>query len=363
MRIALVTREFNGVMGGLERQLLTIADLLTNNGHEVIIISLDVTKGDTFFEKLDGKKNFFQIGISNPKLRANLKTRLKRQLAMFKVLREQNIEYCFAFMIGSLYVSRIPTLIAGIPLILCERNSPSMYRFISRQRFTSIRFLTMLSARAIIVQFESYREKYPFYLRKKILSIPNSVPELLFRREAVNSKLKFTFAGRLSFQKQVPRLINGFAMYCAQGGTANLEIVGVGEQEALVLELIKEYNLEKRILLREPHPDISLVLRETSLLCIFSLWEGFPNILAEALAMGIPGIGFRECDGVNELIIDGVNGVLVDDKGSDQSIAMGLLRSETLILRGDLTSKECRSSIARYSESNVREKWEALIRR
>ena len=363
MRIALVTREFNGVMGGLERQLLTIADLLTNNGHEVIIISLDVTKGETFFEKSDRNENFFQIGISNPKLRADLKTRLKRQFAMVKILREQNIDYCFAFMIGSLYVSRLPTLIAGIPLILCERNSPSMYRFISRQRFRSIRFLTMLSAKAIIVQFESYREKYPFYLRKKILSIPNSVPELVFRRETVNSQLKFTFAGRLSFQKQVPRLINGFAIYCAQGGSANLEIVGAGEQETLVLELIKEYNLEKRILLREPHPDISLVLRETNLLCIFSLWEGFPNILAEALAMGIPGIGFRECDGVNELIIDGVNGVLVDDNGSDESIAIGLRRSETLILRGDLTSKKCRSSVAQYSGSIVRDKWETFIQR
>ena len=113
--------------------------------------------------------------------------------------------------------------------------------------------------------------------------------------------------------------------------------------------------------MREPHPDISLVLIETNLLCIFSLWEGFPNILAEALAIGIPGIGFRECDGVNELIIDGVNGVLVDDKGSDESIAIGLLRCETLILGGDLTSNACRSSIAQYSESIVLEKWEALI--
>ena len=361
MRIALVTREFNGVMGGLERQLLTIADLLTKNGHEVIIVSLDVTKGDTFFENLDAKEKFFQIGISNPKLRANTITRLKRQLTMFKILKEQKIDYCFAFMIGSLYVSRLPTLFAGIPLILCERNSPSMYRFISRQKFRSIRFLTMLSARAVIVQFESYREKYPLYLRKKIHSIPNSVPKLAFRGEAVNSKLKFTFAGRLSFQKQVPRLINGFAIYCAQGGSANLEIVGVGEEETLVLDLIKKYRLENRILLREPHPDISLVLIETNLLCIFSLWEGFPNILAEALAIGIPGIGFRECDGVNELIIDGVNGVLVDDKGSDESIAIGLLRCETLILGGDLTSNACRSSIAQYSESIVLEKWEALI--
>jgi hypothetical protein len=54
--------------------------------------------------------------------------------------------------------------------------------------------------------------------------------------------------------------------------------------------------------------------------------------------------------------------VLVDDKGSDESIANGLLRCERLILSGDLTSDACRSSIAQYSESIVREKWEALFR-
>lgn len=36
-----------------------------------------------------------------------------------------------------------------------------------------------------------------------------------------------------------------------------------------------------------------------------SFWEGFPNAVAEALAYGLPAIGFAEAEGVNSLIFDG----------------------------------------------------------
>lgn len=362
MRIALVTREFNGVMGGLERQLIAIAKILVNSGHDIIVVSLDVDHGDSFYSLSEFKIKFFGIGLTNPKLRANLRIRVSRQIELTRLLKKERIDYCFAFMIGSLYLARIPSLIARIPLVLCERNSPSMYNLISNRKFKSMRYLAMLSANSILVQFISYKKKYPRYLRRKIHVIPNSVPTFSHAEIKTPRKLRFTFAGRLSFQKQVLRLVNGFAIYCASGGTADLEIYGHGEQREQVLALITKKRLENRVSLNEPNPDITSVLSKSNLLCIFSLWEGFPNILAEALSMGIPGIGFRQCDGVNELLIDELNGVLVDDDGTDESIANGLLRCESLIIGGKINSDACRQSVAEYSEASVEKEWESFIR-
>jgi glycosyltransferase involved in cell wall biosynthesis len=348
-------------MGGLERQIVTISKLLIKNGHEVFIVSLDVIDGTTYFTDPSQQITVIGIGVSSPKVRANTLTRMRRQIKLYRILRKQEIDYCFAFMIGSLYVARMPTLLARIPLVLCERNSPKMYSFLSSQKYRSLRYLSMLTARNVVVQFENYIGKYPFYLRERMRTIPNSVPRLPRSLDENRNQLIFTFAGRLSFQKQVIRLIFGFSQYCANGGTANLEIIGTGEQSKQILEVIKVLKLSERVILRDPNPDITLVLKNSNLLCLFSLWEGFPNVLAEALAMGIPGVGFKECDGVNELLLDEFNGVLVEDRGDDLCIAFGLAKAEELIKSNLLTSVNCISSVSAYSEDLVAVKWQELL--
>lgn len=362
MRIAFITREFNGVMGGLERQIVTISNLLSKNGHEVLVISLDINDGFTYFTNLGEQIEVVGIGVSSPKVRATTLVRIKRQMKLYKLLHDREIKICFAFMIGSLYLARIPTLLSGIPLVLCERNSPLMYSFISNQRYRKIRFISMLSARHIIVQFESYVTKYPKYLQSRIRAIPNSVPNLPMRSQENRKKLIFSFAGRLSFQKQVIRLIRGFNLYRAIGGTANLELVGIGEEKNQISDMILELELKDRISMRDPNPDIALVLRDSDLLCLFSLWEGFPNVLAEALAMGIPGIGFKQCDGVNELLSDEKNGILIEDDGSDLCIAHGLIKAEILLANGKLTQFDCISSVSAYAEEVVKNQWLLLLK-
>lgn len=361
MRIAIITREFDGVMGGLERQIVTISNLLTKNGHEILIVSLDVSDGTTYFTNFGEKIEVVGIGVSSPKVRANTSIRLQRQLKLYRLLHERDIKFCFAFMIGSLYLARIPTLFSGIPLVLCERNSPSMYSFIASQRYRVVRFISMLSASLIVVQFESYITKYPKYLQSKIRAIPNSVSNLPVKTQKNREKLMFSFAGRFSFQKQLIRLIRGFNLYCTNGGTANLELIGLGEERNQISKMILELKLIQRISMRDPNPDIALVLKDSDLLCLFSLWEGFPNVLAEALAMGIPGIGFKQCDGVNELLSDGKNGILIEDDGSDICIAQGLMKAELLLANGKLSQIECASSISAYTEEVVKNKWLQLL--
>ena len=63
--------------------------------------------------------------------------------------------------------------------------------------------------------------------------------------------------------------------------------------------------------------------RSAKFLVMSSLYEGFGLVTAEALACGLPVIGFADCEGTNELVLDGRNGRLVDP-GADRAEALSV---------------------------------------
>ena len=93
-----------------------------------------------------------------------------------------------------------------------------------------------------------------------------------------------------------------------------------------------------------------------------SLWEGFPNSVAEALAYGVPVGGFDDCEGVRDLIVSGKNGWLISRRDS--------LRSQVELLetiyreRNQLSrfSVEAVKSVLEYQGEAPNHCWEKLTR-
>lgn len=88
-------------------------------------------------------------------------------------------------------------------------------------------------------------------------------------------------------------------------------IIG-GEGDEELQFLITDLQLNDCVLLekRKPQNDVFKIMREVSLLLMPSLEEGIPNVVVEAMAIGLPVIS-TDCGGVPELIEDKVNGWLV----------------------------------------------------
>jgi glycosyltransferase involved in cell wall biosynthesis len=92
-----------------------------------------------------------------------------------------------------------------------------------------------------------------------------------------------------------------------------------------------------------------------------SLWEGFPNSVAEALAAGLPVGGFTDCEGVRDLIVSGTSGWLVH---RSDPIASQVELLETIYLaREDIKrcSKEARRSVLKYQGEEPNENWNQLL--
>lgn len=96
------------------------------------------------------------------------------------------------------------------------------------------------------------------------------------------------FIGRFVYQKNVPFLVEAFAMLALERKDVTLVLVGNGKEKAHIVSLIEKYKLHNRVLLL---PEIKDVQNYFSLFDIFALpsrYEGLPLVAVEAQATGIP---------------------------------------------------------------------------
>ena len=107
--------------------------------------------------------------------------------------------------------------------------------------------------------------------------------------------------------------------------------------------------------------DIESEYQKAHIFALPSRYESFGLATAEAMAHGLPVIGFADCPGTNELISHDINGLLV--KGSDRAevFSLGLKK---LIDEPDLRAAFGADGIRRvnvYIPDNIVEKWESVL--
>lgn len=359
LKIIMFTRSFHKVLGGMEKQIGSISQILTSLGHEVHLVSLDTETPEPFFRN-SNFKSVTTISDVNPNQSTRFNERYYRQKRLYSHLKQLKPDLGIAFMTGSFFYSRVPTFLSGVPLILAERNSPQIYRLTSARNFRWIYFAAMAFASKIVVQFDRYRTGYPKFLNNKISNIPNEIVNTNIPNNFKNNRKSFYYAGRLSFQKQIDRLVLGFIRFHKEYPETKLQIIGEGEEKLKLEKIISEHHADSFIVIRPPIENLSELKVKFDVLCLLSIWEGFPNVLAESLASGIPAIGFSNADGVSDLIDDGTTGWLVFDDGSIESVYELLKRTQ---LEGDeVSSANCIESVQKFNFKSVSALWDQLIR-
>jgi glycosyltransferase involved in cell wall biosynthesis len=116
--------------------------------------------------------------------------------------------------------------------------------------------------------------------------------------------------GRLHKQKDFPTLLRAFAQVVRQQ-PARLIILGEGEERQMLNNLVKELNIENTVELAGFVQNPYSYMKSSNVFVLSSAWEGFGNVVAEALAVGTPVVS-TDCPwGPAEILDHGKYGMLV----------------------------------------------------
>ena len=209
---------------------------------------------------------------------------------------------------------------------------------------------------------EAIKKRFP---NMKTVAIGNVVPQY---EEAADlgcekEQYKIIFIGRLVKNHKRPHLlIEAFAKLADDFPDWIVEIWGGGAKRSYqknLKALIQRAGLERRVFLKGTTHDVASVLQKGDLFVFPSAYEGFGLTLAEGMSMGLPAVGYKNCVAVNELIQDGVNGILAEDgvDGLAQSMRT-LMENQALRMK---MGKAARESMRQYEASVIWTAWEKLL--
>jgi len=357
MNISLYFFKLENSAGGAEKSVIWLSNQLTRHGHFVHLISWDKPGSGTFYP-LDKNVSWHKLGGD-----LNFFGKFKKFFRLTSLLASVKSDVFIGFVMGGDKVIYASNLLTRTKLIAAERNSPVMYSIKLNEFFASFYLNLFALANKIVVQFDAYKAGYPFYLKKRIVAIPNPVatPEL-FANVISKDFNQYTLlcVSRLDTQKNLEILVLAFSLLAKEFDDWNLKIIGNGSLIHELQNLIKHLNLTKRIKILSTKNNIIKEYSKAHLFCLPSLWEGFPNSLAEALAAGLPSVGFSSCDGVNKLIEHGRNGLLVKKRNAkDLAQALEVLM-KNLHLRQQM-SENAKIISYKYQADAIYKRWEKVI--
>ena len=362
LKILFACRNFNNMAGGIERMASIIMDEMVKRGHKVTLLTWDPINSNSHYA-LNPEICWHKLDLGPSNKKASWILRFKRQLVIRKIVKEENPSVVIGFQVGTFLAMRIALLGLNIPTIAAERNSPDLFNYL--RNGTIHRFLASLAlslSNIITVQLESYKYKYPLFLRSRIVTISNPIypcKEPAYPNEGIKPPKRILNVGRLSYQKNQLFLIRSFALIASKNPDWKLTLVGEGEYRENIERLIIEKGLINRIDLIGAVKEVDYWYQNSSFFVFPSLWEGFPNALVEAFREGLPAIGLSSTSGVNQLIVNKKNGLLVESK--EESLALALQEMINNLSFRKKAGKEASFSIEEYPPNAIFNQWDNLF--
>lgn len=341
--------------GGTERVSIALANYLVKDGYQVIIISLSGNASPKFH--VDERIKL--VSLFDKKIRFSL-AYFSVVFRLRRILIDESIDIVIDVDTMLALFSTVSLLGTNIKHISWEHFNYKNDLNIKLRKFA--RRLAAKYAGAVVTLTEKDREywleenKYP----ERIVSISNPLPFAPKNKLTKKNTKKILALGRLSYQKGFDLLLDIWAKIEEVNSDWELVIAGDGEDKNLLSEKINELNL-KNVVLLPSTPNVHDLYDQSAIYVMTSRFEGFPMVLLEAKASGLPIIAY-DCDtGPSELIIDGEDGFLIpfadSDTFSDRLIK--LMNDDNL--REAMSLRSLVNSEKYQIEVTIGRKWKDLI--
>lgn len=281
--------------GGAERAICNTASYFAEHDWKVILLtSYRVEKEYTYSDKIQ-RVIIEQTRTNDSAVRSNL-NRIK---AIRKICKDYKIDIAVSFMREPNFRLVLATWGIKTKAVISVRNDPN--REYSGTVGRVVGKILLPCADGAVFQTEDAKRWFPQKLQKKAKVIYNVVASKFFETTYCGEHDIIT-VGRISPQKNHTMLIKAFEKVHEKFPEERLVICGRTQTEMGIEELIKNLKLEDSVILLGQRDNVPEILSKAKLFVLSSDYEGMPNALMEAMAVGVPSVSTDcPCGGPKEL--------------------------------------------------------------
>ena len=342
--------------GGAERVAAWLAEHLVATGARVTIVAFD-RPDDAIYHAFSSELRFVRLGIAAKRKTGLVPPVVRRMAALRRLVADRRPDLVVSMLTKINVVTLCATLGMAVPVVACERNNPA--RQPAHWLWKAVLGGAYRRATAIVCQTRASIACIPPASRKRVRVIPNPVLPAI---EEARQPAPMTIAGvgRLEAQKGFDLLIDAFAAVAPTHPGWTLDIWGTGPDEAALRTRCDARDIADRVSFRGLSERPGGWIAETGVFVLSSRYEGFPNVLGEAMAAGLPVIA-ADCDfGPRELVRDGADGLLV--AAEDSAALAGALDRllDDAALRARLSAVAPRVA-TRFAPQRVAAEWDSLL--
>ena len=350
---------------------------LQNGGAERVLASLSngmAKKDDVIVVTVYNNKDHYELDNSVKRVRLDKKVRIeksklknklqklsfKRIKKLVEVINNESPDVVIAFLpLPSFYImmaKRLSKKIRKVPVILSERADPSR-EYSNKLVFVAMKKLFKY-ADGFAFQTKDARNFYNGIIKCKTAIIENPINEVFLNHEIPKKRRKtIVSCGRLEVQKNFKLLIGAFADISKKFSEYTLEIYGDGGQKDELLAYANELGVKGKVFFKGRVDDLADRIADAGVFVLSSDYEGMPNALMEAMALGIPCIS-TDCPvgGPKTLIENDHNGILTK-VGNRKQLVDAVSRIISNKKFASELSKRAFKSSKKYEVSKIANKW------
>lgn len=339
--------------GGASKMFSFLANELSELNNQVYVYTYDGNKPNY---QLNEMINYYtESKVSKNKL-------IKRILPIIntrKIIKKIQPDIVISFLPNANFYSVLGALGTCTSTIITERSDP----YSEQGLILNLKRFFYRFAEGAVFQTDGAKEYYSNSIQNKSIVIQNPVTmkenariDFEKRRNEIVHVARFDIK-----QKRQDIMLLAFKKVAEEIPNIKLVFYGDGPDLIKIKSMVKNMDLSHRVIFKGKSDQILKSIKDSKLFVLTSDFEGIPNALVEAMALGLPVIA-TDCSpgGARLLVENGINGLIVP-RGDIESLSQSIMHLEQNPKEADKISLEATKVRTKYSADKIILKWNNYI--